>query len=75
MSVKITVTVTIKNQDIDLSFEDARQLYNQLQPLFKEQLSKDYFNEWNKMKWRRPEDVVGPAGIRIWPYSTLSQNG
>ena len=75
MSVKIIVTVTIKNQDIELSFEDARQLYNQLQLLFKEQLPKDYFKGWNNMKWKRPENVVGPAGQRIWPYSTLSQNG
>ena len=69
MSVKITVTVTIKNQDIDLSFEDARQLYNQLQPLFKERFPKDYFNEWNKMKW-----VKSPAGQDHlhWPYKILS---
>ena len=69
MSVKITVTVTIKNQDIDLSFEDAQQLYNQLQPLFKEQLSKEYFNEWNKMKWVKSRLGQDPL---YWPYNILS---
>ena len=75
MSIKITVTVTIKNQDIDLSFEDARQLYNQLQPLFKEQSPKDLFNEGNKMKWKRPEDVVDLKYPRAWLYSTVSRCG
>lgn len=48
MNIKITVTVTIKNQDIELSFDDARQSYNQLQPLFKDQFPRDYLKEWAK---------------------------
>lgn len=56
MNIKITVNVTIKDQDLELSFDDAKQLYNQLQPLFQNQFPRDYFKEWDKMKWvKSPE--------------------